>query len=79
MITKEGFEHEKMIRDMKKEITTLKCRVKEVESLKIPTERFKTFEPLVKGIDTLKREVIRDALVMVKEFMGTLELVYEEE
>ena len=64
---------------MKKEIIALKRRVKEVESLKVPTKRLKTFEPLVKGIDTLKREVIRDVLVMVKEFMGTLELVYEEE
>lgn len=68
-----------MIREMKKKITTLKRRVKEVESLKVPTERLKTFEPLVEGIDRLKREVIRDVLVIVKEFMGALELVYEEE
>lgn len=78
-IMKEGFEQEKIIRDMKKEITTLKRWAKDVESLKIPTEQLKTFEPLAEGIDTLKREVIRDALVMVKEFMGALELVYEEE
>lgn len=64
---------------MKKEITALKRRVKEVKSLKIPTKRLKTFEPLVERIDTLKREVIKDVLVMVKEFMGALELVYEEQ
>jgi len=68
-----------MIKDMKKEITTLKHQVKEVESLKIPIEQLKTFEPFIKGIDMPKREVIRDVLVMVKEFIGTLELAYEEE
>lgn len=36
-ITKEGFEQEKMIRDMKKEFRALKRRV-EVKSLKIPIE-----------------------------------------
>lgn len=67
-IIKEGFEQEKLIRELKKEITTLKRWVKEVESLKVPTKRLKTFEPLVEGIGELKREVIRNVLVMVSVF-----------
>lgn len=78
-IMKEGFEQEKLIKELKKEITALKHRVKEVESLKVPTEQLKTFEPLVEGMGELKTKVIRDVLVMVSEFTNALEQAYEEE
>lgn len=64
---------------MKKENIDLKRRIKEVESIKVPTERLKTFEPLVEGMGEVKREVIEEVLAMVSEFMDALEQVFNEE
>jgi len=78
-ITKEGFEQEKEIKILKKENATLKRRLKEIESIKVPIERLKRVEPLIEGIDEVKQEVIDDVLVMVTQFTEALEQVSIEE
>lgn len=46
--------------------------MKELESIKVPTERLKRCEPLLEGMDEVKREVIDEALAMVTQFMNSL-------
>lgn len=78
-ITKEGFEQDREIRSLRKEVATLKRRMKELESIKVPTERLKRCEPLLEGMDEVKREVIDEALAMVTQFMNSLAHVSHEE
>ena len=78
-ITKEGFEQDKEIRSLRKEVIALKRRLKELESIKVPTERLKRCEPLLEGMDEVKREVIDEALAMVTQFVNALTQVSHEE
>lgn len=74
-ITKEGLEKDKEIRSLKKENIALKRKIKDIESVKMPIERLKKFEPLMEGMDEVKQEVINNVLMMVTQFMDALEQV----
>lgn len=64
---------------MKKEVAILKQTMKDIEFVKVLIERLKTFEPLMEGMDEVKKEVINDVLMMVTHFMDALEEVAQEE
>ena len=70
---------DKEIRSLKKEVATYKRMVKDIESIKVPTNRLKKFAPLMEGVDQVKHEVIDDVLVMVTQFMDALDKVSLEE
>lgn len=53
--------------------------MKDIEFVKVSVERLKKFEPLMEGMDEVKKEVIDDVSMMVTQFKDALEEVSQEE